>query len=236
VRGGASQVVFNGGQDVDRIDYSSADRFVTVSLDDDAAGDGRPGDLDNIRPDVEEIVGSARPDSITGDGRSNIIEGGPGADVLSGLGGDDIFREGKFATGADVYAGGLGQDIVTYAQRLGAVTVSLNGIADDGAAGELDNVRADVEDVSGGSGADTLVGNSAVNGLFGNNGVDHLTGLGSGDELFGGAGVDTFVAGNGSDLVSAEDGNGESVDCGKGADVARVDAGLDLLKGCETVE
>jgi Ca2+-binding RTX toxin-like protein len=236
VRGGASQVTFNGGLDTDRIDYSSADRFVTVNLDNDSAGDGRPGDLDNIRPDVEEIVGSARPDTITGDRRANTIDGGPGADVLNGDDGADLFLERKFATGADVYNGGLGQDLVSYGPRLGGVNVSLNGIADDGAPGELDNVGADVEDVSGGSGADTLVGNAGENVLFGNDGVDHLSGLGSGDDLFGGAGIDTFLAGGGIDFVSAQDGSAESVNCGSGADSAQVDAGLDTLTGCETVQ
>jgi Ca2+-binding RTX toxin-like protein len=233
VRGGASSVVFNGGPDLDRIDYSSSDRFVNVSLDD-IPNDGRPGDSDNIRPDVEELVGSARPDRITGDGRANVIDGGPGADILSGLDGDDTFRERKFATGADVISGGLGSDAVSYVERLAAVNVSLNGVADDGAAGESDNVGADVESVTGGSGADTLVGNGVANELIGNSGTDQLTGLGGGDGLFGGAGVDTFLAGNGIDFVSSRDSLAESVNCGGGADSAQVDAGLDILTGCET--
>ena len=61
--------------------------------------------------------------------------------------------------------------------------VSLNGLFDDGAAGEGDKVNSDVENLTGGRGADSLVGNGLANLLTGGAGKDSLSGL---------AGNDTF--------------------------------------------
>ncbi len=52
--------------------------------------------------------------------------------------------------GPDVFEGGTGVDTVFYKFRSTAVTVDLDGFADDGARGEGDNVLADVENLVGG--------------------------------------------------------------------------------------
>ena len=70
------------------------------------------------------------------------------------------------------------------------MNVSLDGIANDGAAGEGDNVATTVEQVLGGSGGDTLTGNGAAN---------TLDGRGGGDTIRGGAGNDTLIGGTGAD-------------------------------------
>jgi Ca2+-binding RTX toxin-like protein len=231
VRGGASVVTFNGGEGFDTADYSSADRFVTVTLDF-FDNDGRPGDADNVDFTVETLVGSRFPDRLTGDSSANVFDGRAGDDRMSGLSGNDVFEEGRFANGADEIFGGLGDDAVVYGARLAAVHVSPDNVADDGAAGEGDDVGSDVEDAHGGAGADTLVGSSAANQLFGNGGDDTLVGLGGDDELFGDAGVDAFSAGGGNDAVTTQDGSAELVKCGKGTDTVRAD-NSDVLRGCE---
>ncbi|MFC4010023.1 calcium-binding protein [Nonomuraea purpurea] len=67
---------------------------------------------------------------------------------------------------------------------------SLNGVADDGIAGEQENIPSDVEDIYGGRSADVLVGNDGDNMLDGGPGGDTLYGHGGNDTLHGGAGVD----------------------------------------------
>jgi Ca2+-binding RTX toxin-like protein len=97
------------------------------------------------------------------------------------------------------------------------VTVTLDGVANDGSPGENDSVAADIESANGGSGNDTLVGNAGPNVLVGGKGVDTVRGLGgddtidtldhvAGDIANGGAGVDYCVSDPGDSQVSCETG------------------------------
>ncbi len=98
--------------------------------------------------------------------------------------------------------GGTGDDTVTYADRTAPVTVSLNSLDGDGEAGESDNVYDDVENLEGGSGADTLIGQAALpvsNNFDGNGGGDTLDGGAGDDSADGGAGDDIVIGDLGSD-------------------------------------
>ena len=61
--------------------------------------------------------------------------------------------------GTDTYVGGGGDDTVTYEGRTEDLSLSPDGVADDGAAGEGDDIGTDVMAVGGGHGADTMTGN-----------------------------------------------------------------------------
>ena len=74
---------------------------------------------------------------------TNTLDGGPGDDLLDGAG------------GADVLEGGAGLDTADYSARTTAVTVDNDGVNDDGASNERDDVRPSVERVLGGSAGDT---------------------------------------------------------------------------------
>ena len=186
----------------------------------DGAGDdgsaldvGAGGQRDTVTG-TENVVGTAFADGLTGDS---------GANGLTGDGGDDVLAGGA---GPDSLQGGDGSDTASYAER-GAdqpVTVILDGTP-GGAAGENDAIATDVENATGGAGADVLTGNDGANALAGGDGADTLTGIG---------GVDTFSGGGGDDDVRAVDGNGEPIDCGAGSDVAAVDV-ADQPTGCETL-
>jgi serralysin len=63
---------------------------------------------------------------------------------------------------------------------------------------------ADIENATGGSGADQISGNALANVLIGNGGNDRLFGLGGDDILIGGAGADTIDGGFGDDTVILE--------------------------------
>jgi Ca2+-binding RTX toxin-like protein len=97
-----------------------------------------------VRPDVEEVRGGAGADRLVG---------GDGADILRGNAGDDVF-DGR--GGGDTYIGDTGQDVADYRSRSARVVVDADGVRDDGAAGEGDNVGGDVDDLLGGAGDDVL--------------------------------------------------------------------------------
>jgi len=200
--------VVSGGDGTDTVTYAARVTAVSVSGDG-AANDGSLGEADNIKPDLENIVGSQAADTLTGGPGSNRITGGSGDDVIDGGNGDDVLDggngndtvsggagndrilNGKTSNGADSLSGGDGIDVVSYAQRTEAVTVTLDGTANDGQASEGDNVSADVEAVIGGKGADQLTGTDGPQTLSGGAGNDNLDGQGGADILNGGAGTDT---------------------------------------------
>jgi hypothetical protein len=142
---------------------------------------------------------------------------------VRGGGGNDVLRGGP---GNDDVSGGAGTDAVTFADSPAGVTVTIDDLANDGVAGEHDNVQVDVEDVYATDFADRLVGSAAANTLDGAGGPDQLTGAGGRDHLYGGGG---------DDRVFARDGIADVVDCGEGFDSAIVDE-RDSVSACEAVD
>src|SRR5262249_35915529 len=124
------------------------------------------------------------------------LDGGPGDDTLEG------------GPGADSLNGGTGIDTVTYAAQPGPVRVTLGAPteADGGAPdGVGDTVGADVENVVGSRGDDTLVRDAGLNRLDGGPGDDVLHGQGGADPLIGDAGADLLDGGPGIDTASYQD-------------------------------
>lgn len=151
------------------------------------------------------LTGGAGDDTINGGAGDDSIAGAAGDDTLNGDAGDDVFDEGSADSGSDVFNGGTGTDTVDYADRTNALTVTMDGSsANDGESGEADDVNADVEDLLGGDGGDTITGNASANTLTGGAGDDTLTG-GAGDDVFdeeaADSGSDTINGGTGTDTV-----------------------------------
>ena len=163
-----------------------------------------------------------------------LIKAGPGNDfVIGGEGRTDI----QPGPGADDVWGGAGRDSVAFhapgVSQYADLAVSLDNIANDGAAGERDNVHGDVEDVYGALGNDVLTGNWRDNQLYADEGDDTIT---------GGAGKDHLYGSGGDDTIDAVDGEADHVSCARGNDTVSVDA-IDVIEplefsdyGCETVE
>jgi Ca2+-binding RTX toxin-like protein len=165
---------------------------------DSAADDGASGELDDISSSFDNLTGGAGDDDLNGDGKAN---------VLDGSGGDDDLVSGTAtgSDGADVYIGGPsgtagGQntdrgDRVFLSARTDDLTYDIGGGANDS---DGDDVRADVENLTGGTGADVLVGDGDANILDGREGADVLAGgAGAGPD-----GADDFSGGTGSDTVA----------------------------------
>jgi Ca2+-binding RTX toxin-like protein len=210
--------VFTGATGRDHVSW--ADRAASVQADPDGqSDDGGSGERDNVHADVEVFSGGAGNDALTGGPGADVIDGGSGDDLIDGGGGDDTLSGAAGADtfvvhandGADVIAGGSASDSISYAVRTAAVSVNPDGVANDGEATEHDDVRADVENITGGGGADTIVGTASANRLDGGAGNDTLRGLAGDDTLIGGSGYDTLDGGDGIDR------------CDAGADGASVD-------------
>ncbi len=89
------------------------------------------------------IRGGAGADTLTGGNGDDLLLGGGGADTLNGGLGDDVLVGGA---GADVLIGGGGRDTANYrGHESQPVTVTFDGVANDGGPGEADDVRTDVE-------------------------------------------------------------------------------------------
>jgi Ca2+-binding RTX toxin-like protein len=130
-------------------------------------------------------------DRLYGGGETDYLLGGDGVDVLDGGDGWDYLFGGP---GADDLRGGPGiRDVADYNDRTAPVTVTLDGIRNDGEAGENDLVEADVEDVFGGAGNDTIVGDGQSN---------DIVGLGGDDTIDGGLGPDIVSGGDGTDTLT----------------------------------
>lgn len=101
--------------------------------DDDVLRGGSAGDT---------LVGGPGRDRLFGRGGNDDLQGGDDDDRLDGGADDDQLQGGL---GADVINGRSGTDTVVYVGRSGAVSVTFDDMANDGEAGEGDNVRSSVE-------------------------------------------------------------------------------------------
>jgi Ca2+-binding RTX toxin-like protein len=129
------------------------------------------------------LIGLGGNDTLTGDGETfDVLVGGPGSDVLSG--GDGPYT-----------------DTVDYSSRTNAVSVSLDGVRNDGEPGENDLLLEGITGAIGGSGNDRITGNGERNALRGGGGNDTIDGAAGDDFLFGDDGDDELHAGPGQDRL-----------------------------------
>lgn len=167
-----------------------------------------------------ELYGEDGDDDLESDASSDLLDGGPGNDMLTPD--DDDSGPG------DVVVGGPGEDTLQTGNPTGTngpIGVSFDGVANDGYPGENDNYATDLEDLSATSVAPSIVfvGNDArnvvqlrsesadtVHGMGGDdlidgaNGNDLLDGGDGNDTIYGGGNDDTIVGGPGIDSLSGE--------------------------------
>lgn len=184
------------------------------------------------KPPNQIVAATAGNDSLLGDALPNAICGLAGNDAIDGAGGDDVLwgdacnNKGKLISGAQTT--GDGDD-----RLLGSAgNDSLYG------AGGADTLDGGVgnDRLFGGSRKDRLVGGEGNDFLDGGSGKDSLDGGAGNDKLSGGTDADKIFGGAGTDVVSARDGDRDTVDCGAGKkDTASVDR-FDKVKGCEKVK
>jgi Ca2+-binding RTX toxin-like protein len=224
----SDEILFDRVYNQLRVRINGAERFFTndsvKAIKVEAAG-GDDVVVVGLRDVPCTLLGGGGNDTLSGGNGDDYLSGGKGDDYLCGRDGNDTLIGGG---GSDDMAGGADRDIVDYSSRTEDLVIGVGTDFDDGARGENDNVRDDIEVVLGGSGNDeirtrmpkpieihggpgndTLLGFSANDTLYGNEGNDSLFG-GSGNDLLADAsskskhhgGVDTFNGGLGDDMVS----------------------------------
>lgn len=246
-----------GGDGIDTADFSDAGGAVNVDLSDDtveASGDGN-----DTLSGIENIVGGAQDDSLTGDAAANLLAGGGGADTITGGGGDDTLEGG---TGADTITGGEGDDTLVG----GAGRDSLfGGLGDDVFDGGSDFDTASFTipgggavsvDMSEGGGSGTVTGQgtdslTSIERVFGSTGDDTFTGSDDDENFLGAGGDDLLIASLGNDTLNGA-GDNDTVDFsgltgalsvdlslvpnpGQGIFNASLDANEYAISGIETV-
>jgi Ca2+-binding RTX toxin-like protein len=185
--GGAGNDRMTGSSGLDTASYASASGPVTVDLSVTTAQNTVSAGQDTLSG-IENLIGSAFNDTLTGGKTANVIDGGAGADAM---------------------AGGLGNDTYRVDNVGDTVTEALNAGRDLVVANVTFTLSADIEnltlggwsaiDGTGNALANVIRGNGAANVLSGGAGADQLLGGGAADTLIGGAGRDVLIGGTGAD-------------------------------------
>jgi len=169
----------------------------------------------------DTLIGSANRDIINGGTGHDTIFGNAGNDTLNGAMGDDVLIGDE---GADKLFGKSGNDTVSYVTDTTGVGVNIVLYKvqqfSPGSDAHRDRLQ-DIENATGTSVGDKLVGDAVDNILTGLDGDDVLDGSVGNDVLVGDAGNDTLFGGSGNDSLSG----------GYGFDMLYGELGDDCLDG-----
>ena len=157
--GGVNQGGSGGETDGDTVSYVDLASGVTVNLDTDSVS----GAVTQTVPGIENATGGSGNDTLIGDAAANRLEGGAGDDVLRPQAGGGVNDGGS--------GGETNGDTVSYQDLATGVTVNLDS---DTVTGAVTQTVPNVENATGGSGSDTLIGDGAANRLEGLAGDDVL--------------------------------------------------------------
>ena len=165
---------------------------------------------------ISNLVTGAGNDEITGNELNNILRandgndflnGGGGIDVLYAGDGDDKLAGGTATGGVNQLWGGEGIDTVTYEAQTAVVYVDLGAgagyVKEDGVL-VLTDALDSIENATGGSNNDTLIGDEGSNLLNGGAGVNALYGMAGNDDFIGGTstgGTNQLWGGAGTNTV-----------------------------------
>ncbi|PSH64259.1 hypothetical protein CU102_22300 [Phyllobacterium brassicacearum] len=207
LEGGAGADVLDGGiGDNDRAIYENSSAGVRVDL---AAGFGKGGEAEgDILRNIERVLGSELDDTLIGNDKGVVLDGGHGNDAIRGGAGDDglygsygddVLEAGAGddhldpGVGSDQIDGGGGSDTIRllgFYTLPGDETLQHGGVTVDLAAGTvlrgdfLEDTISNIENVDATEYADTLIGDANDNTFWGGEGGDYIK---------GGAGMDTVL-------------------------------------------
>ncbi len=225
MEGGLGNDSIDGNSGGDTARYASETSGVNVNLsvttDQNTGGAGT-----DTLTSIENLIGSAYSDTLTGGSGTNTLDGGDGDDTIQG------------GAGADTMIGGNGADTVSYSSATSTVTVSLALTTAQSTGSTGTDTISGFENLTGSAYNDTLSGDAGDNVI---NGLD-------GDDTFNAdAGNDTINGGNGSDtlnfaaivsgitlnlsLTSAQDTGGAGIDTVTGIENITGTAAVDILTG-----
>jgi Ca2+-binding RTX toxin-like protein len=212
IEGGRGGDHIIGGDGTDTATYETSQEGVRIDLGAGAADYGQA--IGDTLEGVENLTGSdVAGDQLTGDDNAN---------VLDGMGGDDLIQGG---VGADTLIGGEGTDTVSYADSEAGVTLDLS--TGTGSVGD-----AEGDEISG---FEHVIGSEHADQIIGSAGGETIEAGAGDDTLIGGAGADVLDGGAGVDLVDYSDSaEGVTVNLADGTG-AGGDAEGDTLIGIENL-
>jgi Ca2+-binding RTX toxin-like protein len=200
---------------------------------------GAGADLLASMTDAGEVLtgrGGPGNDELHGRTGTETLDGGDGDDQL--YPDDNPYSMSVPPPGPDSIAGGPGTDQVWYLEHQSAVRVSLDGVANDGGANDVDNVLPDVERIVGSGHADVLTGSAAANEIDARDGDDRITGGGGDDKIYGNNGNDALDGGDGNDTLVGNN-NDDTIVGGPGVDSFNGDGaggGFFVVIGNDTID
>jgi Ca2+-binding RTX toxin-like protein len=179
-----STVVFLGGRGPDTANFGHVPEGVFYA--------GFGDDMATTKAGGLHFQGGGGDDVLIGGAGNDQLSAGPGKDDLRGRGGNDYLLDDGLNE-RDRFSGGRGVDELWYLhQTQPDLTLTLDGIANDGMGGEHENIPSDFERITLGAGDDTFVGDDRPTTVFGGKGADLITGGGGRDDLYGQIGEDVF--------------------------------------------
>lgn len=251
--GGAGwDTVIDGGSGSDTVDYSwissgfdSAHIVIdlTVSSYSDDFGTETLVSIENVlgTQSADTIIGTSGVNVLNGNDGNDVINGGGGGDTIHGGNGNDTLDAGD-SSGSSVYGdngddliyavlgtpetldGGAGTDTLDTTRFTGDYVVNLT----TGVTNWSGESFVNFENLTSGSGNDTLTGTTGANVINGGAGNDDIDGNGGNDTIDGGEGDDNihntntgnghYSGGNGNDTIGGIFAYGVVLDGGAGTD------------------
>ncbi|MEQ1955701.1 M10 family metallopeptidase [Mesorhizobium sp. CN2-181] len=208
LKGGVGADHLDGGDGIDTASYANATGAVVASLANPSINSGEAAG--DTYASIENLVGSAFNDAVNGDNAVNVIRGRNGVDTIKGYGGNDTLYGDDAndvligGTGADTLIGGTGSDTASYAGATSGVVASLANPAINSGEAKGDSYSS-IENLTGSSFDDSLLGDNAGNVLNGGAGADVFKSYGGNDSLTGGADKDVFVFNSALDAATNVD-------------------------------
>ena len=211
--GGAGDDDVLGGAGEDTAVYSQSPTGVNVNL---ATGQATGEGADQLTG-VERVSGSDYgSDILRASDAGSTLDGGFGADVLIGGASADFLLSGSTDAEPDRLEGGGGADtldfgdptdgdVVSYERAPSAVSIDL-GLSTVSGGDGADVLVGSPDYVVGSRYGDHIIGDENLNRLVGGPGHDTIDGAGYYDHLYPGRGDDTVDGGPGSDTVYYNDG------------------------------
>nr|WP_274706209.1 MULTISPECIES: M10 family metallopeptidase C-terminal domain-containing protein [unclassified Pseudomonas] len=173
--------------------------------------------------EIENAIGTAFDDVLTGNQLDNVLTAGAGSDILDG------------GLGTDTLIGGIGDDTYVVDSQADKV-VEATGEGHDVVRTSVSyTLSANIEDgVLLGTGNLNFAGNAIDNTLTGNAGNNILAGYAGNDILDGGAGTDTLMGGEGDDIYYVDSQSDIVTElAGEGRDVVRTSVSYTLSANVE---
>lgn len=227
--GGLGADILDGGDGSDTASYAGAAARVVIRL---FAGTAAGGEaVGDVLTSIENVIGTAFNDQISGDTGDNVIEGGAGPDVLGGREGHDTLSYASSSARvvvnlANETASGGDADGDTFSAFEGVLGSAYNDILNGGNGDQTIEGGLGNDQMNGGNGYDTLSYQRATTGVTVNLGVTTAQATGMGNdtilnfERLIGSGFGDTLTGNGLDNVLVGGAGGDALSGAGGVDTA----------------